>query len=292
MANIPKILTALGFSCPVKDITQFQAEEDNNPYQVWKIDTGDRSVVLKKTTPEEREVYETFFPGGGGPVPKIYGFGEYEKELYMLMEYVPGATMSRCTRQKLTLALDALIAMQEQYWNDTAHAAAGYGFDSSWPNRQKRLPYMADLTDAYQAYLDAFRSVPRTLCNDDMLPINVLVDADRAVIIDWEFAGILPYPCALTRLIAFGEEGSEELFQMTGEDKKFALDYYYENLVRSKGISRAEYDRTMQLFFLKEYSEWVYCAGLSGDYEMDHYKKYYKKARELADKLGFTEKSS
>lgn len=42
----------------------------------------------------------------------------------------------------------------------------------------------------------------------------------------------------------------------------------------------------MDLFFLKEYSEWVYCAGISGDYEMDYYKKYSEKARMLARKLG------
>lgn len=285
--KIMDILAALGFSRSVSNITQFRAEEDGTPYKVWKIDTAEGAVVLKKTTPEEREVYETFFPGGGGPVPRVYGFGEYEKELYMLMEFVPGTTMSRCTREKLRLTLDALIAMQQRYWGDTAHAHVGYAFDSSWPNREKRLPYMADLTDAYQAYLDAFRTVPRTLCNDDMLPINVLVNEERAVIIDWEYAGILPYPCAITRLIAFGEETTDELFQMTQDDKQFALDYYYENLVKSKLIPRSEYNRTMQLFFFKEYSEWVYCAGLSGDYEMDYYKKYYAKAKKLAVELGF-----
>jgi hypothetical protein len=73
---------------------------------------------------------------------------------------------------------------------------------------------------------------------------------------------------------------------MTREDHQFALDYYYEKLIRPRGISRAEYDRTMDLFFLKEYSEWIYCAGISGDYEMEYYKKYGKKAEDLAEKLG------
>lgn len=284
--RITEILAALGFSAPVQAVTQFCSEEDGTPYQVWKLDTDTDSLVLKKTSREERDIYETFFPDRG-PTPKVYAFGEYGGELYMLMEYVQGVSLSHCTRQQLRQTLDALIISQEQYWDDLAHAEVGYSFNKSYPNRRKRLEYMADLADAYQAYLDVFSSVPRTLCNDDMLPFNVLVSEEKAVIVDWEYAGILPYPCAIARLLAFGEEDPQALFQMTAEDRQFALDYYYENLIKGKGISRSEYDRTLQLFFLKEYSEWVYCAGISGDYEMEQYKKYYGKAKELAQDLGF-----
>lgn len=284
--RITEILTALGFSAHVRGAAQFCAEEDGTPYQVWKLDTNTGSFVLKKTSREEQEIYEIFFPDKG-PVPKVYAFGEYENDLYMIMEYVQGTSLSHCTRQQLQKALDALILSQEQYWNDSIHAEVGYSFQKSYRNREKRLAYMGDLTDAYGAYLNAFSTVPRTLCNDDMLPFNVLVSEEKAVIIDWEYAGILPYPCAITRLIAFGEEDSQALFQMTEADRQFALDYYYENLIKEKGISRSEYDRTIQLFFLKEYSEWVYCAGIRGDYEMENYKKYYGKAKKLAQELGF-----
>lgn len=284
--RITEILTALGFSAPVQAVTQFCSEEDGTPYQVWKLDTDTESLVLKKTSREEQDVYETFFPNQG-PTPKVYAFGEYGGERYMLMEYVQGVSLSHCTRQQLKQTLDALIISQEQYWKCLAHSEVGYSFNKSYPNRRKRLEYMGDLAQAYQAYLDEFSSVPRTLCNDDMLPFNVLVGEEGAVIIDWEYAGILPYPCAIARLLAFGEEDPQALFQMTEEDRQFALDYYYENLIKGKGISRSEYDRTLQLFFLKEYSEWVYCAGISGDYEMEQYKKYYGKAKKLAQDLGF-----
>ena len=186
--SVQEICTELGFSAPVRSVTQFYAEEDGSPYQVWKLDTDTGGFVLKKTSREEREVYETFFPDGG-PAPKAYAFGEFEREMYMLMEYVRGSSLSRCTRQQLQMALDALILSQEPYWNDTVHAEVGHGFPKSYPNRRKRLAYMGDLTEAYEAYLDAFSAVPRTLCNDDMLPFNVLVGEEKAVIIDWEYAG-------------------------------------------------------------------------------------------------------
>lgn len=284
MEKIRTIIAALGVELRVEAFAPFRAEEDGTAYQVFRLQTDRGWLVLKKTTPMEKEVYETFFREGG-PAPRVYAFGTYEDELYMLMEYASGSTMSRCTRDRLVRTLDALIESQDRWWEDDAHGDAGYGFSRSWPNRCKRLGYMGDLTRAYQAYLDAFAAVPRTLCNDDMLPFNVLADEDRAVILDWEYGGILPYPCALARFLAFGEE-DDELFRMTAEDKGFALDYYYEHLLRKKGISRAEFDRTMDLFFLKEYSEWVYCAALSGDYEMEYYKKYSGKAIHLARKLG------
>ena len=52
-------------------------------------------------------------------------------------------------------------------------------------------------------------------------------------------------------------------------------------------ITPQEFDRIMDLFFFKEYSEWIYCAAISGDYEMEYYKKYSQWAERLAKKLGF-----
>ena len=43
----------------------------------------------------------------------------------------------------------------------------------------------------------------------------------------------------------------------------------------------------MQLFFFKEYSEWVYCANQSGDRSQIDYPKYYGLSRQIAQELGF-----
>lgn len=281
LQQINEILQRMTYPHAAASAESFRSEEDGAAYSVWKLETAIGPVVLKKVSPEEQAVYKTFFPGGGGSVPEAYGF--YDS--YMLMEYIPGQTLSRCTQQKLVCVLDALIAMQDRYWENTDLAHVGYGFSKSYPNREKRLPYMEDLCPYYEAYLEAFRTVPRTLCNDDMLPFNVLVSGDRAVILDWEFGGILPYPCALARLLAYGEETENTMFYMTREDQRFAVDYYYAHLIRRKGISYEEYLHTMKLFFFKEYSEWIYCANSSGDRSGEYYWKYSQMARKLAAQL-------
>ena len=284
--EIYQILAKLNFSHTVTSITQFCREEDGSPYDVWKIETDNITAVLKKTSVEERTTCEAFFPYGGCGILTIYGFTEHDGETYMLMEFFEGETMSHSTREKLILALDALIQTQAKFWGSIDLADAGWTFDKRHAARKKRLAYMEDLSDAYEAYLEADRSVPRTLCNDDLLPFNVLVNADRAVIIDWEFAGILPYPCALARLLAFGEENTDFMFQMSLADKEFAVQYYYDHLIRSKGISWDEFIQTMKLFFFKEYSEWVYFARSSNDFTKPEYQKYYAKCKILANSLG------
>lgn len=285
--EIYPILTKLNLPCTAATVTPFCREEDGSPYDVWKIETDFTTAVLKKTSAQERTTCEAFFPYGGCGIPRIYGFAEHNGEIYMLMECFEGETMSLSTREKLILALDALIQTQDKFWENTDLADVGWTFEKRHAARKKRLAYMEDLSDTYKAYLEADSTVPRTLCNDDLLPFNALVNSDRAVIIDWEFAGILPYPCALARLLAFGEENTDFMFQMSMEDKVFAVQYYYDNLIRNKGISWDDYIRTMQLFFFKEYSEWVYFARSSNDFTKAEYQKYYAKCKTLARNLGY-----
>lgn len=283
--EIQRILSAMRFPYEVTSVTPFCREEDGSSYDVWRIETANVTTVLKKVSVQEKATYKAFFPFGGCGTPKVYGFTEYCGDTYMLMEYFSGETMSHCTREKLILALEAIIQTQEKYWNNTELLDIGWTFEKRYAVREKRMPYMEDLADVYSAYLEADRTVPRTLCNDDLLPFNVLVNNERAVIIDWEFAGIFPYPCALARLLAFGEENTDFMFQMSLADKTFAVQYYYEHLIKNKGITWDEYIRTMKLFFFKEYSEWVYYARSNNDFEKPEYRKYYKKCLILASVL-------
>ena len=280
-----QILAPLDFPKPVS-VMPFIREEDGDSCDAWKLEAPGITAVLKKITPREKATLEAFFSKGGCGIPRIYGFAQHAGDTYLLSEFFSGETLSHSNRKALTLALDALIQIQEQYWGNTALCDAGWTFEEQYAALQKRLPYMEDLAAAYSAYLEANRSVPRTLCNDDLLPFNVLANEERAVILDWELGGILPYPCALARLLAFGEENTEFLFQMTRANKEFAVDYYYDRFLRSKGISRVQYIRDLKLFFFKEYSEWVYLARSTGDFSSPYYEKYYPKAKALAMELG------
>lgn len=174
--DILNLLHAMNFSPSVQRITPFFREEDHTSYEVWKVETDIGSYVLKKTTSEEQAVYETFLQDCPY-APRVYGFSQHQNELYMLMEYVSGETLSRCSRPKLKLALDALIVSQEQYWENSTLKDVGYSYQQGYAKRKKRLTRLAsmdELSRCYVAYLEEYAQLPQTLCSDDMLPFNLV----------------------------------------------------------------------------------------------------------------------
>ena len=266
-------------------ITQLRHEEDDEPYQVWKIDTGGAACILKQAKGFEEEIYRDILGVlNEGCVPAVYQTVADGERTYLLMEYAEGEDLRRCDRARLTLALDALISLQARTWESRELASCGYSLDMSLRVRERRGQFLKDalLEEAYALFMRAYSSVPRALCHDDLLPFNVIVSDDRAVLIDWEYGGILPYPSSFARLIAHGEEAEDALFHMTREDRDFAIDHYYDKLLRERGIAYADWRRTLELFLFYEYCEWVFVGHKYGDTESEYYKKYLPLARRQA----------
>ena len=207
------------------------------------------------------------------------------------MEYVDGENLCHCSRAKLTLALDALISLQRKTWNNRSLVDYGYSFEKSLHGREQRGKYLNDplLEEAYEKFMRMYRTVPRALCHDDLLPFNVLASDNRAVLIDWECGGILPYPTAFARLIAHSEETENALFFMTSEDRIFAIDYYYNNLLKEMGISYTEWRNTLEYFLFFEYCEWVFVGNKYDAKNSEFYKKYLPIARQQASKIKLME---
>lgn len=268
----------IGISFDGAEITPFKSAEDGAEYEVWLVTSEKAKYVLKKAKNRELQVYSTFFSDNLSGVPRFYGSVCEDGTDYFLMEYVCGDDMRRCDRASLIKALDALISLQDKFWGYTAD---GF-FSDSLKNRINRGKYLGDalLERVYADFLVSFESVPKTLCHDDLLPFNVLVSEKGATIIDWETAGILPYPVSLARLIAHTEENEKAFFYMRDEDKAFAIDYYFENLVKQKGISYEEYRNTLYLFLLYEYCEWIMLGNKYPDADMERFNSYLAKAKE------------
>lgn len=266
---------------------QLRNQEDGAPYQVWRIDTDSGSFILKEAKKYEAEVYQTVLTGEKVHTPVLYQTAVADGKTWLLMEYVRGGDLCRCTRRKLTLALDALISMQRAAWENRTCANCAYSFEKSLPDRRKRGEYLKDteLEAAYGKFLEAYSTVPRTLCHDDLLPFNVIASEDRAVLIDWEYGGILPYPTSLARLIAHGEEAEDALFYMTREDREFAVEYYYDRLLKDMGISHDDWRKTLDYFLFYEYCEWVYVGNRYGNTDNPYCQKYLPIARRQARRI-------
>ena len=112
------------------------------------------------------------------------------------------------------------------------------------------------------------------------MPFNVLCANGHATIIDWEYAAILPYPTSLARLIAHGEEEESAFFYMTQADKDYAIEYYFEHLLKENGIDYNDYRRTLDYFLLYEYCEWIMLGVKYNETGSERFQKYYAKAKE------------
>ena len=97
----------------------------------WQCYSG-----LKKTSKQELDIYDTFLSFAKLGVPCFYKSIEYDGELFILMEYLDGNNLQKCDRKSLTAVLDALIYLQNMYWEKRELEGIGHGFEASLPGRQ------------------------------------------------------------------------------------------------------------------------------------------------------------
>lgn len=285
---IIEILEAMNlpFSLSDIEISPFTSVEDGSEYNVWLVRCGDQKFVLKKAKGFEIETYSAFFSDIASGAPRFYSAVNYQGDDYFLMEYVEGVDLCKCTRDGLKKAIDAIISLQNKYWEDKIRENCGFSFEKSLKGRIRRGEYLFDdeIEAAYSNFLEEYRRLPRTLCHDDLLPFNVLVSDNGATLIDWEYGGILPYPTPIARLIAHCEETEDAFFYMGEDDKKFAIYYYYEKFVGVKGISYNEYRRSLDMFLLYEYCEWIMLGNKYDSVDKRMLEKYTKLAKALINK--------
>lgn len=267
-------------------ISQYRAEENGEPYNVYAVHGASGRYVLKLAKGDEVAVYSHFFSQNPPYAPKLHARFSAGGETWILLEEIQGTPLTHATRPALQLALDSLITMQREFWNADA-ARDGLSYGACLEHRRRRGTYLEDplLERVYDRFLEMYQSVPKTLCHDDLLPFNVLVDERRAVMIDWEAVDIMAYPTSLARLIAHGTQRPDDLFYLEEKDREFAVSYYYQNLLQPLGVSRLEYRKALELAIFYEYCEWIYVGNRYGGRQSAYYRKYSVLAREFAEAL-------
>ena len=268
---------------PAANLRRMAYEEGGGFYDAWRIADGPETYLLKAAGENELTVYRRL-GNRLDALPRCCGTTTYRNKTYILLEFVEGRDLMRCTRADLVRVLDAMIALQDAYWDTKMRL--GCSVSRTLPRLRKRRAYLnePELRAVYDRFLALYPTLHRTLCHDDLLPFNLIVSGERAVFIDWEEAGVLPYPAMLSRLLAHGTEHGETPFFMTAADKAFALEYYYDRFIASKGVPRPDYDRAMALFRFFELTEWVYVYrkyGRKPDALFEYYYKELLEARTL-----------
>ncbi|MBR4395128.1 MAG: phosphotransferase [Eubacteriaceae bacterium] len=288
ISEIRTILARLGI--PYLDdqsIRAFVSEEDQNEYAVWLVDTGDAKRVLKQAKAYEIDVYRCFFNGGQRYVPSFLGECYMNGHAYFLTEFFPGKDLRICDQGRLTLALDALAEMQNEFWQRSELYDSCVTLEKAMEEIRIRGRYLGSekLEKAYRKFELVYSETPRTLCHDDLLPINVLANDERAVLIDWEYGGVLPYLSSFARLIAHGREDRDHYFYMSSEDRDYAKVYFYDALAKKHGITWETFNQTLDCFLFYEYCEWIMIGNRYDARDDERYGYYMELAEQLAERL-------
>lgn len=268
-------------------VKAFVSEEGGNEYLVWLVDNGCTKYVLKQAKAYEIDAYRCFFSDRQPYIPSFFGACHYNGQEYFITEFFAGTDLRVCDRRRLTLVLDALAEMQNEFWERTELYDACVTMEKALEGIENRGKYLGSelLEKVYRKFERVFRETPRSLCHDDLLPINVLVNNERAVFIDWEYGGVLPYMGAFARLIAHGRENRDYYFYMSAEDREFAIAYYYDAVAKQHGISQEEFRRTLDYFLFYEYCEWIMLGNRYDSRDDERYGYYLSLAEKLAKKL-------
>ena len=282
--TIRKIVTSILNKDINFDVDRFHYEETKGFYKnIYKIVTKRKIYVLKAAKGDEDTIYK-LLNNEVNSIPHYYGSYKYRNKVYTLVDFVNGKNAMKLDRKNLVKIIDSIIDVQNLFWN--SNLTVGTSFADALGARENRLKHLPDeLKAVYQKYIDCFKATPLTFSHEDLLPFNVLINKSQAYFIDFEVAGILPYPTMLARLIAHGEENKSALFFLKKQDYKFAIEYYYENFIKTKGISKEDYLKTMKLFVYNELIEWVYVYNKNNYEHNEFYGKYYTKALQLSIEL-------
>ena len=157
-------------------MTAFRHEEDDEDYAVWKIKENDM-FCPEKAHEQTLEIYQAGLFDFDGGAPRLYKSLKFQSNVYLLTEFLEGHDLRNCDLKSLISVLNALIYLQNQYWERRDLESAGFGFAASLPGREKRGDSLgdADLERANERFLQIYAEIPRTLCYDDLLPFNVLL---------------------------------------------------------------------------------------------------------------------
>lgn len=266
-----------------------EGEDGTRRYNVYKVCGKNGVYVLKKSDAAEIYVYENLLENHELPVPIYYGAAEWNTEKWILMEYVKGTDLRNFTEEMAYACAESITKTMNLYWQENETEFMAHKVDDRFERYWKRINKRAEclknepeIKHAYEIFLERQLSEPRTLCNGDFLQFNALYADGGVTIIDWAFAGIMPYALDIARLIVHGTEDRRTFpFYMTDVYRKIYVQKVYELLKKKPAYDR--YILDIKLAALNECVEFIESELNDVSLKRNHvFAYYYEQALDLA----------
>lgn len=217
-------------------------------------------------------------------VPKILDRITVGEEAYILMEYAQGRDARDCSAEDAKQIGKELARIQSHYLIPGGHTdAADFYFTeyvSDYCSKVKN--YFNDFDSVFRIVEKRFFEAPHSLIHDDLLPINVILGAQKPWIIDWATAGMFPYFLDLARF-AFVDSGKCGFF-ISYESGMAFLDAYYKEMRKNTDfkIDQEQFYMDVAISAFCQYSMFLYYED---DAEHIESAKDYKYLKEIIEHL-------
>lgn len=271
------------------DVFHDNGEGVDRRYNVYKVNAGEGTYILKKSNDMEIEVYKNYLSGKNLPVPEFYGYCKKDRDLWIVIEFIEGEDLRSFTEEMAYLAADSLSKIQNEFWNCSEKKERGNNRFEKYMKRIKRrslcLKNEYKLAAAYDIFMKRQLECPRTLSNGDFLQCNAIYSKSGITLIDWGFSGVMPYSLDIARLITHGSEEYKPFpFYMTDSYRKIFLKSVYDKLVNKPDYEQFIYD--VKMACLNECIEFIEEELKDVSRERDEiFNYYYKCAVYLAEEI-------
>ena len=265
------------------------SEIEGRLYDVYQITSSTQLFVLKKSNMNEVTVYNTFLNTKNFAVPKMFGYIKKEENIWILLEHIEGSDLKKFNHAMALSCAKNLVEIFNTYWQDKDFETNKLDnrFEQYFERICRRAHCLKDfdkLSKAYNIFLARQKECPRTLCNGDLLQCNALNSPKGVVIIDWGFAGIMPYALDIARLIAHGAD-QDDPFYMTDELREVFLSAVYSGL-KNTSLTYEQFLWDVKLARLNECIEFIESNLNHPDKDKDRYFEYYfVRANKLSDEI-------
>lgn len=265
------------------------SQEIERIYSVYYISCDDNKYVLKKTTKEEVEIYMKYLNKGGFKVPKFYDSIQLGNHYWILTEFMSGNDGKSFTKEIAVRLSENLSEILNKYWieegiNGTTDTKR---FERYWERinlRKKCLYNYPKLSEAYDIFLKRQKTCPISLCNGDLMQVNMICNEEDVYIIDWAFGGFMPYSLEVARVISHGAD-SGFAYYMTDELRGIFVKHVYKAL-ESTNLSFEEFCFDVKLASLNENIEFLEYNFNNPNEPRDKYFEFdFERANRLANEI-------
>lgn len=284
-------------------IIEFKMLEDkelNKKYDVYYIRTDKNKYILKKSKlGYEANIYETLFNNKNIAVPKYYGKVEdLDSNVWFLLEYIDGKVFTNESLENYCNAATELALMHSIFLNvpiDKQEYLFVRNENEVIINNVNKIiekhindefNWTKDILQALKSIADRLKKRPKTIIQNDLLPMNIMIKDGKIKFIDWELAAVGCYTQDLGRLLSDFRDNSGANW-VKSEWEQTILNSYFTAICKNglPGLSRDEFLLDYQCSRLLNYASIVFAHILNNWEITDWYKLNFKGMVDIITKL-------